>query len=128
LYNYDENYPSKLLSEYANQNISSQAPSQYNIRNQLEILIDISSALAYLHENAEKRTILHGNLQPDNVLVFKNNPQCTAKLVDFTNHIEINENQDEIQTNLKIKDEVARFGMVDNLLLKLNLKSDFRFL
>ncbi len=112
MYNFDDNYPSKLLSEYANQNVACQAPSQYNIKNQLEILIDIACGLAYLHEPTEKRSILHGNLQPDSVLVFKNNPQCTAKLVDFTNHVELNKNQDDVQTNIKIKDEMARFGTV----------------
>ena len=116
MYNFDENYPSTFLSEYAYQNISSQERLQ--VKDQLEILIDIACGLTYLHEQAENRMILHGNLQPDNVLVFKNNPQCKAKLVDFTNHVEINKNQDDIQKNLKIKDEIARFGLVYILILK----------
>lgn len=48
----------------------------------------------------------------DNILVFKNNPLCRAKLFDFTSSIEVNDSMD---FSSKILEEFNRFGLVTNL-------------
>lgn len=110
LYHCDKEYPSKLLTIYAEENYSTQSPNQFKTENQLSILVDIACALTYLHEkNLYKNQILHGNLQADSILIFTNHPQCTAKLGDFTYSIEMNDSKD---FNSEILDEFNRFGLI----------------
>lgn len=108
---HNENYPSKLLTEYARQNLQTLLPSQFNIENQLDILIDVASALNYLHNKDEHKVnrILHGNLQADSIIIYMNHPYCTAKLADFTCSIE-----DDGSQNLEEKtlDEFNSFGLI----------------
>lgn len=110
LYNYD-NYPHYLLTEFASQNLLSQSTSQFNFDDQLAILRDVSCGLTYLHDKVEfkRNMMLHGNLQADSILVFKNNPLCRAKLVDFTSSVEVN---DPMDFSSKILDEFNRFGLI----------------
>lgn len=112
LYNY-ETYPTKLLTEYAGENLNTLLPSQYNTFFQLTILRDVACALTYLHErmdSSKKNSTLHGNLQPDCILVeFRNKDQISAKLFDFTSSIELTDTE---SYESKMKEEFYRFGQL----------------
>lgn len=111
LYNYESNYPTKLLTEYASENLNTLLPSQYNTFFQLAILRDIACGLTYLHDRQDKKNaILHGNLQPDCILLeFRTKDQIVAKIFDFTNAIELTDSENY---ESKLKDEFYRFGQL----------------
>ena len=102
-----------ILTEYAHQYSSTTQPCQYNTLNQLMIMRDIACGLSYLHNKTEnkKASILHGNLHSDNILIeFQGKDLVSAKLYDFVNTIDITDNPESYEAN--IRDEFFRFGMI----------------
>jgi hypothetical protein len=80
--------------------------------NQLEIVRDITAGLLYLHGESihGKKSMIHGNLNQNCILITLKNNEVCAKITDFsrTKEIELN----DLKNREELREEMYKFGLI----------------
>jgi hypothetical protein len=96
---YDHSDETISLEEYINENTIKQ-----NV--QVTILRDVSCALVYLHE-----TMIHGNLNTKNILIFKRNNIIFPKIFNFS-EAKNRAGYSHEEFRLILREEIFKFGLI----------------